>query len=326
MNNKGLATVLNYDGEEISAKEFKNKQDIQENDKTEKRREKYIKIMEDYNSGDEFKKKKAIEDMIKNLSMYVYSVIAKYFPSYIKYKDDLYQEGCLAILKNLDKYNPEIAMPSTFFFIYIKEQINTYIINNVNNTSRYYGHNIIKIKKAIKHFETNNQDYTNADIAQYTGLSIETVIYTMNAIKNETEIKYDTNEFLENQLVSETESPEKILLNNEKSEIILKILETLNDDEKFIIMARMGFLGECLSFKEISDKMNTSIDKIRKKFQLALIKIKNRSLFKKYFGDSELTEEERMLEGIEVSFVENDLAEGIIEELEELQMDLNNII
>ena len=125
----------------------------------------------------------------------------------------------------------------------------------------------------------------------------------MNAIKNETEIKYDTNEFLENQLVSETESPEKILLNNEKSEIILKILETLTDDEKFIIMARMGFLGECLSFKEISDKMNTSIDKIRKKFQLALIKIKNRSLFKKYFGDSELTEEERMLEAIEVSFV-----------------------
>ena len=91
-------------------------------------------------------------------------------------------------------------------------------------------------------------------------------------------------------------------------------------------MARMGFLGECLSFKEISDKMNTSIDKIRKKFQLALIKIKNRSLFKKYFGDSELTEEEKMLEAIEVSFVENDLAEGIIEELEELQMDLNNII
>ena len=49
-------------------------------------------------------------------------------------------------------------------------------------------------------------------------------------------------------------------------------------------------------------------------------------MFKKYFGDSELTEEERMLEAIEVSFVENDLAEGIIEELEELQMDLNNII
>lgn len=322
MSNKGLATVLNDD--EVK---FENEFEVKEKeDKLAKRRQKYIKIMENYNSGDEFKKKKAVEDIISSLSMYVYSVIAKYFPSYTKHTDDLYQEGCLAILKNIANYDPSIAMPTTYFFVHIRDAINTYIINNINNTSRYYGHNIIKIKKAIKYFETNNQDYTNADIAQKTGLSIETVVYTMNIIKTSTEVKYENDEVFENQISMQSQSPEDLLLDTEKRKVILEAIETLNEDEKIIVTYKLGFVGECLSYKEIGEKINLSTDKVRKKFQMALIKIKNKTSFKKYFGNNELTEEERMLEDAQVSFIDGDLSEDIISELEELEIDLSNII
>ena len=255
MSNKVLATVLNNKDEEINVRNIENKQT---NIITENRRQKYIKIMEDYNSGDEFKKKKAIDDMINNLSMYVYSVIAKYFPSYIKYKEDLYQEGCLAILKNLEKYDPNIAMPSTFFFIYIKDQINTFIVKNVNNTSRYCGNNMNKIKNAIKYYEMKNQNFSNEDIAEQTGLSIKQVVCTMN-IMNNTEVVYDNTEEFENQLVGKSETPEQKVLDNEMNKNIVNLLYTLDDDERIIVMYRMGFMGKCMSFKNIAELLNTSM-------------------------------------------------------------------
>lgn len=317
MSNNVLATELNYnEDEQIFVWDVENKQI---DNKTENSRQKYIKIMEDYNSGDKLKKKKATDDMIQILSMFVYSIITKYFPSYVKYKDDMYQEGCLAILKNLEKYDPNIAMPSTFFFVHIKEQINTFIINNVNNISRYYGHNMIKIKKVIKHFEIKNQDYTNEDIAKQTGLSVEQVVYIMNLIKNVINVTYDNNEDLDNLLVGESETLEKSILDNEESKVILKILYTLDEDERFIVMHRMGFMGKCFSYEDIADMLNISVDKVRKKFKYAITKIKNRTEFKEYFVNSKLNEEEMLFVEVNSHIWKKYLGETNIDELEEVE-------
>ena len=128
MNNKGnLTATANYDKKELC-----------------------IQIMRDYHSGDEFLKKKAIEDMINILNNYIYSVMRTHFPNYYaKYVEDLFQEGVIAILKKMDDYDPELGAPTTFFHIYIKGAMNSFIIETINRTTNHYGHNINKVKKAI---------------------------------------------------------------------------------------------------------------------------------------------------------------------------------
>lgn len=296
------------------------------NEESNEKREKYIKIMEDYHSGNDFLKQQAINEMVETLSKYVYSIIRKMFSSYLpKYLDDLYQEGIVGILKNIGKYDPTKSMPTTFFNIYIIGEMNTFIINNVNKTTNYYGHNIIKINKAIKEFEMSNQDYTDADIAEKLKIPIETVINCREIIKNSKDSEYEMSEMLDNSTSPQIKSPEDLMLEKEKEKILLDALNSLDVDEKYIIAGKLGLVNKPKAYKTLASELGISIDKVKKKYKLGLRKVKKIITTKNYFGNTFLSEEEKYLEEVDISFIETLQAEEALIELENIELDLGDV-
>lgn len=86
------------------------------------------------------------EDEIEEYSNLIYS-ITKYFEAY-KYKEDLYQEGVVALLKAKQKYNPSYDVKfSTFAFKYIYGEMSKTVREDKNiKISR----NVIRLKKSIE--------------------------------------------------------------------------------------------------------------------------------------------------------------------------------
>ena len=288
-------------------------------------REYYIEIMKNYRSGDENLKKEAINKMVSSLSNYVYSIIVNRFPTYVKMRDDLYQEGILAILKKLDAYNPEIAAPTTFFQIYIVSDMNSFIIGETHHTSNHYGNNIIKVKKAINDFEKSNTEYNNADIAKYLNIPLETVIACRKIINYSQEVSFDADEIVKSSTPSSELSPEDKLIRRERLRTLYKAISELDEIKKYIVVHKLDLTGEKMSYKTIAKELCISIDRSRKLYQEALREIKNKISVKKYFGNNFLTKEELMLEEAEISFAENEEMQQLLEGLEEIELDMSGV-
>lgn len=291
------------------------------------KKERYIQIMKDYRSGDEFLKKRATEMMVSDLSNYIYSVIRTHFPTYLQYTEDLFQEGVLAVLNKMDLYDPELGTPVTFFHIWIKSEMNSFIIGNINHTTNHYGHNINKIIKAINDFDKANMSYNNNDIAKHINIPLETVIACRKIMNNSQEVSLDADGgVMSQQIVCNQPTPEEKLIDKEKNSLLYKAISELEETKKFIVVHKLDLTGSKKSYKVIAKELGISIDKTRKLYQEALREIKNKIVIKKYFGTDFLTKEEKLLKEAEVSLSEAEISQEDLEELEEIDLDIIDFI
>lgn len=282
-----------------------------------------IQIMRDYHSGDEFLKKKAIEDMINLLNNYIYSVMRIHFPNYrTKYSEDLYQEGVLSIIKKMDDYDPELGAPTTFFHIYIKGGMNSFIIETVNHTTNHYGHNINKVRKAIDEFERSNEEYNNIDISNKVDIPLETVIACRKMINYSNEVSFDADNNVKNK-ISSLQTPEEKMLSRERGVILAEALNDLDEIKRLIVINKLGLIGERISYKTIAKNIGISVDKTRRLFQDALREMKNKINVKSYFGSDALSIENKLLEEAEITFTEENSLNELLESVEELKIDLS---
>ena len=108
----------------------------------------FYSIMEDYHSGDDTKVQYALERAMREMEGFIHLIIKRSYSTYTKkYFYDLLQEGYLGVAIGMKKYNPDISMPSTFFFPYIKHEMQGFITRNVDKTTSHYSSNIKKINK-----------------------------------------------------------------------------------------------------------------------------------------------------------------------------------
>ena len=326
-----LANDLDLDDFEKFEEEEENQVDSSGNKRVFKKsshsedvRKRFIKICEDFNSGDEERHKYAIECAVDELRSFVHYVIKKKYSTYGKYYEDLVQEGTVGIIKGLEKYNPKKSLPTTFFNLYIIHEMSKYIDTEVNKTTSHYSSNLTKINRAIDKFEQNGKKWNENDIAIETGLNMETVIQCLHIKEYKNEMHYETDEILEANISEHGDSPEQAFVKNERLETLYKAIGTLLPEEITVLKYRYGLMGaQTISYKEIAKEMGVSIEKVRKYRHDAIKKLRHkasmRSVFKDYINESETN-----------SITENDIAiipesmiDNSMKELEEIEFDFD---
>ena len=255
--------------------------------------------------------------MIEKMSMFIYYVIERKFNTFKLHTKDLYQEGCVGILKGMSSYDPKRSKPTTYFWIYIAHEMTEYINLNINKTTSHYSASIVKVKKAINHFEREGREWTVKDIAQEIGISAETITQALNIMASADEVHYDTVDYLDSKISKTFDSPEETVLKNETARIIREAIATLSEDEANVILLKYGLTGEeAMSYKNISARLGIQIDKVKKLNNSGLRKLKRCKLINKEFNYLKRTE--NALNSGVVGVVPIKAAEEMMNELDEV--------
>jgi RNA polymerase sigma factor (sigma-70 family) len=273
--------------------------------------------MEDYHSGNTRKKEDALERAMKELEGFIHLIIKRSYSTYTKkYFYDLLQEGYLGVAVGMQKYDPSKSMPSTFFYPYIKHEMQGFITRNVDKTTSHYSTNIKKINKVIAEFEERGIVYTNVDIALQTGMTLETVDQSMAIRKYRDEVHIDAcpvniidNELEENR----RKTPEDEIIAEETTKTIYRTIGTLlTDDEISVLQYRFGLYDtDAISEGEIAKKLAMPKDKVKRLLNRAIRKLRSSELSNLY-GDN-IKKEEPFLEDIEIPLIPREATESDIE-------------
>lgn len=304
-----------YQVKEESAKKDFEKENVQQ---------KFVKIMEKYHSDDATKKNDALQEAIELLDGFVHLIIKRSYHTYAKkYFADLLQEGYLGIVVGMEKYDPAISMPTTYFFPYIKHEMQSFITKNVDKTTSHYSSNIRRINKAIDTFERNNQQYTNIDIAIQTGMTIETVNQSMSIRNYRDEVHIDgcPGSVIDDKATMKIQTPEEAYIEKEQNDIIQRsITAVLSEDEIKVLEMRFGINNKkIVSEAEIAKMMGIPKDRVKKLLNGSIRKLKNSEL-SLLFKD-QLKDQQALIEESCISFVPKEIAEMEIAQLEAVEID-----
>ena len=282
----------------------------------------FYSIMEDYHSDNEGKRQYALERAMREMEGFIHLIIKRSYSTYTKkYFYDLLQEGYLGVAIGMKKYNPDISMPSTFFFPYIKHEMQGFITRNVDKTTSHYSSNIKKINKAIEKLEEKGIQYTNVDIAIQTGMTIETVDQSL-AIRNcrdEVHIDACPPNVIDAELEhSRAKTPEQEIMENEEKEVVYRTMNTLlTDDEISVLEYHFGLNDvQIISEGEIAKKLQMPKDKVKRILNRAIRKLRQSELANLY--SDTIKREDKFLEEVQVSFIPREAAESDIEFLAQI--------
>lgn len=274
----------------------------------------YMELVNTYKEGMTIMKNSK-EKMIEKLDMFVYYIIGRNFSTFKKFTKDLYQEGILGILKGFDAYNPEKSKPTTYFYIYIVHEMTEFVNLNVNKTTSHYAANIVKVKKAINHFEKAGRDWTIKDIAQETGISAETITQALNIMESSNEMHYETTDYLDAQISKRNPSPEEEYIKNEISQMLQDSIDTLDINEANVIRLKYGLSGEePMSYKNIAARLGIQIDKIKKYHSAGIRKLRRCKIINGNFKG--LRREEKALNDSQIGIIPIKAAEAIMDEVD----------
>lgn len=292
--------------------------------KSELIREKFVTICEKYNSGDPVLKRESLDEAIEELKSFVHYVIKKKYSTYGKHYEDLVQEGCIGIMKGMEKYDPAKSLPTTFFNLYIIHEMSKFIDTEVNKTTSHYSSNLTKINRVIDKFETQSKKWTVTDIAVETGLNMETVIQCLNIKEYKNEMYYETDEILEANLSERSPSPEQQYIENERLDVLYKAISTLLPEEIQVLKYRYGLAGsKTISYKEIAKEMGVSIEKVRKYRHDAIRKLRHKANMRNIFRDYMSDGESNSITENDISLIPEQIATNIMNELEELDFNFD---
>ncbi len=280
-------------------------------------RERFKIIMEKYHSGE---KTKAAELAIQELEKFVHSTISKHFSSYTKDYDDLYQSGILGILAELPKYDPEKGAPTTFFYFHIVHHISRYVNRYSKKTSSYYASTIGSIMKAIEKFKKEGKEYTITDLCIETGLSYETIKTSLEIVDFSNDYSIESEDFANAKMSQNHLSPEDEYIKKTEVEILHKVIETeLSPLEAIVIKNEYGFLPKKLSNSALSEKINVSVDKIKKARNTANRKIRQSPILQSWYKD--YYNEIDVLNSRKIEFVSVRSAKKNMDECELIEID-----
>ena len=226
----------------------------------------------------------AKQDLINhNLRLVVY--IAKQYIGQGLSLMDLIQEGNLGLIKAVDKFDVTKGFKfSTYATYWIKQAI-SYALMNQSRNIRVPVHTIELISN-IKKFEREFQQQYNRvpkkeEVAKKLKIEIEKVKQAYYWMKDTTSLDIVVNEdkdttignLIEDESISSSfDAIEK----EELSEAINKVLNTLNEKEKNVIMMRFG-IGTNVphTLEEIGKSLHLSKERIRQIEEVALRKLRN---------------------------------------------------
>lgn len=283
--------------------------------------EKFKEIMTYYHGG---KRELAIEMACNELSSFIHYKINKEYSAYLKYYEDMYNQGICGVLEGLKKYDPALGAPTTFFNFYIVHEISRFVDQFAKRTTSYYASNIATITRAQEKFDSSGKEYTEMDIARVTGLNLDTIHHCLKLMTMTNEMYIESEDFIESQISEKTLSPEEEYLKKEKTEALQKALSSLGEDAE-IIAAKYGMDGtnsfkKELSDREVAKRFGIPVDRVKRARHNAIRKLRNMPELRSLFYDH-LSDAEALMEENSVSFVPRATAEKIMDEYGEFEID-----
>lgn len=258
----------------------------------------FIDIVADYKSGDPKLREQAMIDAVDSAEGFIMSIATKKYKSYM-YKDaeDILQCGRIAVIEALPGYDADKGKPSTYFYFYIKGAIQNFINSNHNCNTIHFETANNKIRRAQTLLTNEGRpldEITDIELAELTKLPLSTV-RTARMIKHVTSTlefndgKDENGDFLPSAEEGNGnplgESPEDIFIENERAEIINRVLQNcLSDRERFIIVGQYGLgpRGQ-LTIKAMAQELGITTSAVKSELSYAISKLANSELAK-YFN------------------------------------------
>lgn len=231
--------------------------------------EEEIKLAKEAQAGDVESRTKLVSS---NLRLVV-SVAKKYHKNVGMSFLDIIQEGNIGLMKSVDKYDPASGYRfSTYATWWIRQTISRAITNQAN-TIRVPAHMFdiqSKVSKASQKLHNElGREATVEEIANELNVSIEKVEEVYHLIHTPMSLDYTVGEDDDTSvgdLIADTEaqSPEEMAIQQEKRKAILKVLDTLSEKEKEVIMWRFGLTdGEAKTLEEVGAIYGVTKERIR---------------------------------------------------------------
>ncbi|MCD6450160.1 MAG: FliA/WhiG family RNA polymerase sigma factor [Thermotogaceae bacterium] len=190
--------------------------------------------------------------------------------------DDLIQEGVLALLSSLDRYNPKKGSLSTFVVKRIRGAMLDYL-RKIDWMPRNLRRNIKDVENAMIELETKGGEVTDEAIAEIVGIDAESVRHIRNEMVRKQMLMLDS--YLSGQDVEpievieqpQEEDPEQSAYKELLMEELKKAINKLDDREKLVLSLRYE---QELSLKEIGVVLGVSESRVSQVLSVILAKLK----------------------------------------------------
>ncbi|AIY85577.1 MULTISPECIES: FliA/WhiG family RNA polymerase sigma factor [unclassified Thermotoga] len=214
------------------------------------------------------------ESVIRSLLPFIKRIaedLAQTLPPNIEV-DDLIQEGIVAALSSLERYDPSKASFTTFIMKRVKGAMYDYL-RKIDWMPRNLRKNVKMIERVIYESEEFPSD---EEIARKTGLELKEVVRARNEMMRKQLLMIDA---MEDEIVLKTEGPDENAYRELLVEEMKKAIEKLSDKEKLVLSLRFE---KGLSLKEIARVLGVSESRVSQIISKSLLKIK-----KEVMGDDQ---------------------------------------
>jgi RNA polymerase sigma-32 factor len=229
----------------------------------------------------------AAQKLVFSNLRYVIAIAQKY-SGYGLPLPDLVQEGNVGLMRAIKKFQPEKKVKlMSFASHWVRAEIHEFIIKNWRiikmATTKAQRKLFFKLRSSKK-----NLDWVDGDEAQRIAKKLDvkvSEVYQMEGRMTQSDATFDLGEnddentLVPAQYLSDTRySPEKILVDSDNFEFqkqrMIKAIGQLDERSKEIIQERW-LSGNKITLKDLSEKHNVSLERVRQIEAVALKKIKN---------------------------------------------------
>ena len=219
----------------------------------------------------------------KNLKLVV-AIVKKYRGTKLNFMD-LVQEGTFGLIAAVDKFDVNLGFKfSTYATYWIRQAISKAIVNKgrIIRLPAHINNKLSKLKQIQRDLALELRcEPTEAQIAEKMNITEQEVKdlldMDLNALSLDAPVN-DEDEGTIGDFIEDThfESPSAIAAKNDLKEQLLKVMDSLEDREKEVLIKRYGLIDdEPMTLEEVGKSMSLSRERIRQIEEKALRKMRN---------------------------------------------------